>query len=97
MTFICTEIPEQANLDKITIFWQDWEPGKGAVTITVWGCAWNCSFFAMSGQTIREFFARADTSYLVNKLGITQWLKQTKRHEAYLGRIIDAVKHSLTS
>jgi hypothetical protein len=95
MTFTCTEIPEQAGLDKITVFWQDWEPGKGAVTITVWGSAWNCYFGGMGGDTIREFFKDAGTGYLVGKLGITRWLKQSKGHEDYLARIIKAVQHAL--
>lgn len=95
MTFTCTEIPEQAGLDKITVFWQDWDPGKGAVTITVWGCAWNCYFGGMGSDTIREFFASVGTGYLVQKLGTTQWLKNSKRHEDYLSRIVNAVKKVL--
>ena len=88
-------IPESAGLDGITVFWQNYEPGRGAVTLTVWGSAWTCSFGAMSGETIQEFFAKADVSYLVNKLGITPRLKQSKREEVYLGRIVTAVKKSL--
>jgi hypothetical protein len=85
-------IPAEGSLDAITVFWQDFGPSRGAVTIICWGSAWTCYFGGMSGNSIKEFFAGANTSYLVKKLGITRWLKSSKAHEQYLGRIIDAVK-----
>lgn len=85
-------IPAEGSLDRITVFWQNFDVGKGSVTIVCWGAAWNCSFFGMGGNTIQEFFAKADTSYLVNKLGITQWLKKSKAHDNYLARVISAIK-----
>lgn len=89
-------IPEQAGVDSIRVYWHNLEPGKGYVTLTCWGCAWNSYFGGMNGQTIEQFFAGADTSYLVSKLGNTQWLKATKKHEVYLARLINAVKAALT-
>ena len=88
------EIPEGV-LDSIRVYWHNIEPGKGYVTITCYGCAWNSWFGAMPANTIQEFFKRANTDYLVNKLGVTQWLKQSKRHGTYLARIIEAVKQEL--
>lgn len=84
-------------MDSITVFWQDFEPNKGQVTILCWGSAWTCYFGGMGRKSIEEFFASASTSYLVIKLGFTQWAKSSKRHDAYLGRIIDAVKAKLKS
>lgn len=46
-------------------------------------------------KTIQKFFAEAYTTYLVDKLGFTQWLKKSKQHEIYLARIIDAIKAAL--
>lgn len=46
----------------------------------------------MGDQTIQEFFQTAGWDYLVNKLGNGQHMKQTKAAEAYLARIVKAVK-----
>jgi hypothetical protein len=88
------DIDPQGTLDRITVIWRNWEPGRGQVTILCWGSAWTAYFGAMTSGTIQEFFRRADTDYLVRKLGITEWLKQTKKHENYLTRIVEAVKEA---
>jgi len=82
------------ELDPITVFWQDFEPGRGAVTITCWGNAWTCYFGAM-GMTIGEFVAMADIGYLISKLARYQNLKDRKREEKCLTRIVVAIKASL--
>ncbi len=89
------EIALANGLDAIQVFWVNVGFSQGHVVITCWGSAWTAYFGGMSGQTIQEFFASADTPYLVTKLGITPQLKQGKREHAYLGRIIDAVKAEL--
>ena len=88
-------IPHQPGLDGITVYWQNYEPGKGMVTIVCYGCAWNSYFGAMPENTIQEFFAKADVSYLVGRLGSTQFLKTNTTHLKYLARIIEAVKEAL--
>lgn len=88
-------ITDAPGLDAIHVYWVDVEPWKGYVTITCYGSAWTAYFGGMSGQTIREFFASADTGYLVSKMGITPHLKGTKRDHAYLGKIIDAVRRAI--
>jgi hypothetical protein len=82
-------------LDPIRVFWWDAAPGVGSVTITCYGAAWTAFFGAMPAETIREFFATANTDYLVTKLGITPHLYQRKRDHQYLARIIDAIKATL--
>lgn len=90
------EIPAAGSLDAIRVYWRDVGPGQGHVTIACWGCAWTCYFGGMNGRTIRQFFAEADTHYLITKLGITPHLKQRKTDHEYLGRIIDAIHAALT-
>jgi|SRR6185369_9715375 len=88
-------ITEVAGLDPIHAFWINLEPGQGYVTLICYGCAWTAYFGGMEGRTIEQFFSEADTDYLVTKLGITQFLKDTKQHRAYLGKIVNAVKAAL--
>ena len=95
--FSVTYIPNSPSLDPITVFWQNFGPGKGRVTIECYGSAWSCYFGAMRGCTIQQFFGDCDRGYLFNKMGYTQWLKQTKSHEKYLKQIIEAVQQSLRS
>ena len=90
-------IPAQPGLDSITVYWHNYEPGKGMVTIVCYGCAWNSYFNAMSGQTIQEFFAQVDVPYLTDNLGLTQWLKKSPPHLTYLSRLVGAVKVALWS
>lgn len=92
MTVEILEIAANGVLDPITVYWHNYGPGRGAITVTCYGAAWTAYFGAMSGESIQEFVRKADVGYLVTKLGITQWLKQSKRHEAYLRRIVQAIK-----
>lgn len=91
----CQEIRGIKGLDTIHVFWLDVDPGKGYVTIICFGQAWTAYFGGMGGGTIKEFFAKCDTGYMVTKMGITPMLKQSKRSDAYLGKIIDTVRDSL--
>jgi hypothetical protein len=90
-----TTVPEQEGLDTIVAYWHDLDPGKGYVVITCWGSAWTSYFGGMGDCAIKQFFKSASTGYLQNKLGITQWLKTSKRHEVYLSRVNNAVKAHL--
>jgi hypothetical protein len=97
-----TQIPVEAiqitgvhGLDTIHVYWQNVEHGKGYVTITCFGAAWTAYFGSMNGKTIQQFFADVGVEYLVGKMGITPQLKSTKRDDAYLGKIIAAVKAAL--
>lgn len=91
------EISEFPTLDRIEVFWRNYELGRGSVAITCYGCAWTAYFGAMGGRTIQRFFSDADTYYLVTKLGITPHLKQRKSDHAYLGRIVDAIKAAIAA
>ncbi len=88
------QVTDHAGLDPITVFYQDFEPGKGQITITCYGEAWTAYWGAM-GKGILQFFKMADQGYLVNRLLGAQFQKRTKGHETYLGRIVDAIKEEL--
>lgn len=90
-----TKISGTESLDPITVFWEDFGPGKGQVTIYCFGQAWTSYWGGMGEDTIRSFFASAGNDYLVNKLGYAQFLKQSKQHEKYLSRICIAIKDEL--
>lgn len=86
---------DEFNLDPVDVYMQDFEKGKGQITITCYGSAWTIYFGAMGNKTIQEFFAEAGTDYLVNKLTDRSFQKCTKQHEKYLTRIVNAVKEAL--
>lgn len=88
-------IAASATLDEINVFWCDFEPYRGSVTITCWGNAWTAYFGGMAPHTIRQFFEKAGTDYLVSKLGISQVLAKRKQNDKHLARIIDRVKLAL--
>jgi hypothetical protein len=90
-------ITDVDGLDPIHVFWQNLMPGSGYCTICCYGSAWTVYFGGMAGRTIQQFFADADVDYLVGKLGITPHLKNTKRDQIYLAKIIRTVKRSLQS
>lgn len=91
------QISGASALDTIHVFWVNVEPGQGYVTIICYGCAWTAYFGGMMGATIQGFFLSADVEYLVSKMGNNPTLKQGKKYDAYLRRIIEAVKASLAS
>ncbi len=87
-----SDLESSHALDPIHVFWLNVTPGEGYVTIICYGTAWTAYFGGMSGRSIQEFFRMADVGYLVNKLGP---VKPTKKEEAYLKRVVEAVKESV--
>lgn len=88
------QIDGAPKLDRIHVFWLNVQPGVGYVTIICYGSAWTAYFGAMSEMSIQQFFARADPDYLVTNMHAPT-LKEGKRHEDYLLRIVLAVKDAL--
>jgi len=89
------EIAPIDNLDQITVYFQDYELGKGKVTLECWGGAWSSYFGAMGSKTIQQFFLSCGPDYLVNKLSGAQSLKQTKTAQKYLRRVVEAAQSGL--
>lgn len=78
--------------DPITVFFQDFELGKGRIVVECYGEAWSAYFGAMGGNTIRQFVQTAGPDYLTNKLSRP---KQSKTTEKYLHRLVEAIKADL--
>ena len=65
--FTITDIP---GIDVIHVFFEDYGPERGKVTIEVCGDAWSYFWGKTGCETIKDFFKRARTSYLVGKFDI---------------------------
>lgn len=90
-----TDIEESGGMDRIEVYWRDYAPCKGSVTITCHGCAWTAWFGGMGDRTIKEFVADAGVDYLVTKLGINPTLKQLKKDNEHLAKIIRCIKKAI--
>lgn len=69
----------------------------GWFTVVVFGRAWT-TYWGNMGNSMREFVLSANTDYIVERLaGSTQPTNQRKRKldEAYLTRIVNAIKDAL--
>ncbi|ECD3753445.1 hypothetical protein E0S44_14755 [Salmonella enterica subsp. enterica serovar Orion] len=42
------------RLDPVRVMIENYEPGKGRITITCYGKAWTAAWFAMGGDTVQE-------------------------------------------
>jgi hypothetical protein len=62
-------ITDVKGMDPISVMAEDFGPGAGKITITCWGEAWTHYWSHMGEQnTMRSFFLKASTSYLIGKL-----------------------------
>ncbi|MBU1978634.1 MAG: hypothetical protein KJ958_05625, partial [Gammaproteobacteria bacterium] len=72
------EITEAKALDPIRVYIEDYEPGKGRITISCYDSAWVGYWGGMSGATISQFFMRSDACYLCGNLSCSQTLRRDK-------------------
>lgn len=90
------EAAGKLELDPVTAFLEDFEPGRGQLTLVCWGRAWTHFWGAMgNGATVAKFCARASTGYIVNKLMLPSdvLLKRAERsEERWLTQIVEALK-----
>ena len=61
-------ISSEFKLDPVTVFLEDYEPGKGKITIECYGQSWSAYWGGMSGDDVATFFCRCDESYLSGNL-----------------------------
>jgi hypothetical protein len=87
------------DLDPVTAFLEDFEPGRGQLTLVCWGRAWTHFWGAMGdGVTLAEFVGQASTGYIVHKLmlPLDVMLKRAgHREERWLTQIVEALKIEL--
>lgn len=89
------EITEVKNLDPIRVYIEDYEPGKGRITISSYDAAWVGYWGAMGGMPITKFFIDCDAEYLAGNLGCARTLSRSNGNRAYLIRVVEAVQAAL--
>ncbi|NNS63428.1 hypothetical protein [Escherichia coli] len=65
MDVLSFTISEVERLDPVRVMIENYEPGKGRITITCFGKAWTGAWFAMGGDTVQEFIKRVSNGYLI--------------------------------
>lgn len=58
-------ISDVERLDPVRVMIENYEPGKGRITVTCFGKAWTGVWFAMGGDTVQEFIKRVSNDYLI--------------------------------
>lgn len=53
------------RLDPVRVMIENYEPGRGRITVTCSGKAWTGSWFAMGGDSVQEFIKRVSNGYLI--------------------------------
>lgn len=62
-------IADIERLDPVRVMIENYEPGRGRITITCYGKAWTAAWFAMGeNSTVQEFFQRVNNEYLIRNL-----------------------------
>lgn len=61
-------IMESHRLDPIDITLENFEPGKGRITIRCWSRAFSAYWGGMSGKSVEDFFCSCDEGYLSSNL-----------------------------
>lgn len=63
-------VTEVDGLDPISIYIEDFAPGKGKITIGICGDSWSAGWGAMGGGTVSEFFVSCEEHYLAKNLSV---------------------------
>lgn len=72
-TSTCTKVVisellnSEFKLDPITVFLEDFQPGKGRIVIECYGKSWS-SYWGAMGDDIATFFCRCDEHYIAKNL-----------------------------
>lgn len=61
-------LTELDRLDPVTIYLENFEPGRGRITITCFRKSWSASWPAMGGRSVEQFFISCDDEYLAGNL-----------------------------
>lgn len=63
-----TRITNVDGLDPITVYTENFEPGKGKIIIECFGKSWSSYWPAMGRKTIEQFFISINNGYAINNL-----------------------------
>lgn len=89
------EITEVPRLDPIRIYLEDYDPGRGRITISCYDAAWVGYWGGMGGRSIAEFFVDCDAEYLAGNLSCAATLSRAPHNRSYLIRVVEAVQQAL--
>jgi hypothetical protein len=92
----CMQIYDVPRLDPIRVYFEDYAPGHGRMTISCYDMAWTGYWGGMGDRSIKAFVSDCDAWYLSQNLGSGSGLNRAKKYEEYLIRVIKAVKEALT-
>ena len=87
-------IPRSESLDPIYCYFEDFDAGRGRLTIACFGDAWTGAWGGMGDRTVRQFVAGRDPDYLASSL--LELRSENKRMRDYTTRIAAAVIAALT-
>lgn len=65
MDVLAFTISDLERLDPVRVMIENYESGKGRITITCYGKAWTGAWFAMGGDSVQEFIKRVSNEYLI--------------------------------
>lgn len=86
------------HLDPVTVFFENFEPHSGRITVICYGQSWTAFFGSMSDRRIEDFVKDVPEDYLANKLlpyAGSLKVKQEKEMYKYLMRIVNAIQSVL--
>lgn len=56
------------RLDPVTVYLENFEPGRGKITITCFRKSWSAGWPTMGGRRVEDFFVSCDDEYLAGNL-----------------------------
>lgn len=65
MDILSFTITGAVRLDPVRVMIENYEPGKGRITVTCYGQAWTGAWLAMGGDSVQEFIKRVSNDYLI--------------------------------
>lgn len=68
MNVLAFTVTGAERLDPVRVMIENYEPGKGRITITCYGTAWAGGWYAMGGDSVQEFIKRVSNDYLIGCL-----------------------------
>lgn len=84
------------NLDPVKVLTENFEPGRGTITISCFGKAWTAGWPAMSGQTVEQFFSSSSADYLAGCLcrGIPKHRYAEGDHADFIRKTVLEKRHA---